>query len=200
MNTSTETPANLTGTMMTMHLPNTVPRNDPSALWRLQNDLLSRAESVLGQRDGSKKICQPQFTDEGPQLRNSPNMDGAWAELGRSGESDWPTVLYQMAHETVHLLDPICGVSNNLEEGVAVAFSLHVQPFYGVCISPSLPSYRDVLRLVRMLPENPLEAGKLVRQRIGALSSATPECLGELFPNVDRTILKALTDQFVRNA
>ncbi len=180
-------------------LPNTVPRNDPSGLWKLQNELLSMAECVLGRRDLSKQIYQPQFTDEGPQLRNTPNLDGAFAELSRAGESYWPTVVFEMAHETVHLLDPIPGNAKTLEEGVAVEFSLYVQVYYGVCIRPSLPSYLRASELVRLLPEGPLKAGRLVRERFGTLSSAKPESLGDLFPNVDGTILKKLTSPFVRN-
>ena len=46
--------------------------NDPAGLWALQLKLLAMAESVLGPRDASKKIYQLRFTDDGPQLRNTP--------------------------------------------------------------------------------------------------------------------------------
>ena len=69
-----------------MRLPETKPRDDRSGLWSLQVELLSMAEAVLGPRDISKKIYQPKFTDEGPQLRNTPNIDGAFVELSRFGE------------------------------------------------------------------------------------------------------------------
>ena len=165
----------------------------------MQLELLSMAESVLGPRDISKKIYQPKFTDEGPQLRNTPNFDGAFVELSRFGECYWPTVVYEMAHETVHLLDPIPGNSNNLEEGAAVAFSLDVQPSYGVSMRASIPSYRYALQLVRMIPGGPLEAANHVRRRYGALGSVTAQILEELFPNIDRAILSKLAEKFVRN-
>ena len=185
--------------MKTMRLPETKPQDDRSGLWSLQLELLSMAESVLGPRDILKKIYQPKFTDEGPQLRNTPNLDGAFVELSRFGECYWPTVVYEMAHETVHLLDPIPGNTNNLEEGVAVAFSLDVQPSYGVSMRPSEPSYHYALQLVWMLPGGPLEAANRVRRRYGALGSVTAQILEELFPNIDRAILSKLAEKFVRN-
>ena len=48
--------------------------------------------------------------------------------MSDNGRFYWPTVVYELAHETVHLLNPVfLGEANYLEEGVAVAFSLHGQ-------------------------------------------------------------------------
>ena len=172
-----------------MRLPATQPVNDPAGLWSLQLELLATAESLLGPREASKKLCQPQFTDDGPQLRNTPDLDGAYVELSRNGQRYWPTVVFEMSHETVHLLNPIPGHTNNLEEGVAVAFSLHVQPSYGISIPVSMPSYRYALQLVRALSGQPLEAAARVRRQAGSFSAATRQCLAELFPEVDGDIL-----------
>ena len=173
-----------------MHLPQTRPGDDPDALWALQMELLSKAEAVLGPRDASKKICQPQFADGGPQIRSTPNRDGAFVELSRHGESYWPTVVYEMAHETVHLLNPIPGNASYLEEGVAVEFSLMAQQSYDISIQePKMESYLKALLLVRMLPGGSLEAAKRLRQRIGALSDVRGEHLVEMFPQTDRSIL-----------
>ena len=180
-----------------MPLPATQPVNDPAGLWSLQLELLGMAESVLGPRDASKKIYQPQFTDEGPQLRNTPDLDGAYVELSRNGQRYWPTVVFEMSHETVHLLNPIPGNTNNLEEGVAVAFSLHVQPSYGINIPVTMPSYLYALRLVRALPGNPVEAAARVRRQVASLSAATPQSLADLFPEVDGGVLANLAGGFV---
>ena len=183
-----------------MQLPATQPVNDPVGLWSLQLELLAMAESLLGPRDTSKKVYQPQFTDGGPQLRNTPALDGAYVELSRNGERYWPTVVFEMSHETVHLLNPIPGNANNLEEGVAVAFSLRVQSSYGISIPVVVPSYLCALRQVQALLEDPLEAGARVRRQVGSLSAATPQCLAELFPEVDGGVLADLAGEFVRDA
>ena len=182
-----------------MQLPATQPVNDPAGLWSLQLELLELAESLLGPRDASKKIYQPQFTDEGPQLRNTPSLDGAYVELSRNGERYWPTVVFEMSHETVHLLNPVPGNASNLEEGVAVAFSLHVQSSYGISVRVAMPSYLCALRLVQALPESPLGAGARVRRQVGSLSAATPQCLAELFPGVDGSVLANLAEEFARD-
>ena len=184
-----------------MQLPQTSPRNDPVALWELQHNLLSIAEAVLGARDTSKKIYQPGFTDDGPHIRNTPELDGAFAELSRNSECYWPTATHEMAHETVHLLNPAPGNGNYLGEGVAVAFSVYVQTLFGLQPQPiGLTSYRHALELVGRLPNGPLEAARQVRAAVGALSQVTIQHLVDLFPNVDRETLSNLAAPFVRNA
>ena len=159
------------------------------------------AEFALGPRDLAKKVYQPQFTDDGPQIRNTPNLDGAYVELSRAGECYWPTVVYEMAHETVHLLNPFPGNTNNLEEGIAVEFSVTAQQSYDISIQqPSMESYLYVLQLVCMLPGGSLEAAKSVRDSVGALSDVTAQHLGELFPNVDKVVLNKLAERFIRIA
>ena len=159
------------------------------------------AESILGPRDSSKKLYQPQFIDGVPHIFNTKNPDGVIVRLSRNGECYWPTVVFEMAHETVHLLNPIPGNANYLEEGVAVTFSLSVQPLYGinVPVPPSETLYILALQLVAILPDGPLEAGRRVRERVGALSAVTMRDLEELFPSVDRAVLSKMAEEFVRD-
>ena len=182
-----------------IQLPEARPRDDPEALWTLQGELLSMAESILGRRDLTKKIYQPRFSDNGPRIRNTPNLDGAFAELSRAGECYWPTVVFEMAHETVHLLNPVPGNANHLEEGVAVAFSLRVQPSYSISIQPSIPSYLHASELASMLPGGSLQAARRVRDRFGALDGITAQHLRELFPSAGGVVLEKLCERFIRN-
>ncbi len=128
-------------------------------------------------------------------------MDAAWAELSRNGERYWPTVVFEMAHETVHLLNPIPGNTNYLEEGVAVTFSLSAQLLYGINVSvPSSEKlYLLALELVAMLPGDPLEAGRRVRERVGALGAARVQDLEQLFPGVEVSLLGKLVEEFDRD-
>ncbi len=184
-----------------MQLPQTSPKSDSVALWALQQQLLSLAEAALGARDTSKKIFQPAFADDGPHIRNTPALDGAFAELSRKSECYWPTAVNEMAHETVHLLDPAPGIGNYLCEGVAVAFSVYAQTTLGLHPQPiGLPSYRRALDLVCRLPNGPLKAARLVRTNIGALRLVTTQHLEGLFPDVDRETLSTLSAPFVRDA
>ena len=176
------------------------PREDPSALWSVQLQLLRLAEDILGQRDASKTKCQPVFADDGPYIRNTPNLDGAFAELSRKAEAYWPTVVNELAHETVHLLNPKPGIGNWLSEGIAVAFSYYAQRCYGV--EPqriNMESYRRSLELVSELPPSPLAAGRLIRVANGTLNNVTRSILETLFLSVDSGILTELCNRFERD-
>ena len=176
------------------------PREHPSDLWTVQLHLLRLAEKSLGPRDASKRIYQPVFHDDGPRIRNTPNLDGAFAELSRNSEAYWPTAIYELAHETVHLLNPKSGVGNWLSEGVAVAFSIYAQRCFSLepqCIG--MQSYRRALELVSELSGGPLEAGRSIRNACGALSSSTKGILEELFPDIAPELLAELTETFVRD-
>ena len=179
-----------------MQFPATNPVDDPAALWALQLELLGQAETVLGPRDRSKKVYQPQFTNHGPNLRNTPDLDGAFVELSRAAETDWTETVFEMAHETVHLLNPVAGNTNNLEEGVAVAFSLHIQPAYGINVRPGTTGYDHAHDLVWRLPGGPFSAGRRIRGEVGALNVTTPEMLCKLFPELGREVAMELTCPF----
>ena len=182
-----------------MNLPDTDPVNDPAGLWALQWQLIEIAERELGPRDRSITVYQPTFDDDGPFLRNTPNFDGAFVELSRNAEHYWPTAVFEMVHETVHLLNPVVrDAGNMLEEGVAVAFSLHVQPIYGFTMPVTMPSYAEAMRLAESLPGGALPGGRLIRESAGALSSATEELLGRLFPVLDPRIRARLAGRFNR--
>ena len=206
-----------------MNLPSTVPIDDPEGLWALQLHLLHIAEKIFGPRDPSLQSYVPQidegefltiltglelhpprFTDDGPQTNFDFDKKGIFAELSRNGERYWPTVLYELAHETIHLLSPVTmGTANYLEEGVAVAFSIHAQHLYsipGVSIQEPKKSnsnpYRIALTLVNELPKPLLVHASLLRQMAGSLSNVSSEHLLRLFPDIDVSLADALTCKF----
>ena len=173
------------------------PQDAPPALWALQQDLLALAEHLLGPRDRSKQICQPVFNHDGPFLRNTPHLDGAFAVLSLNAAGYWPTAIYEMAHETVHLLNPIAGETNFLEEGIAVAFSMYALDAYSLPpFETPVVSYTEALKLVRALAPDVFAAGRRIRESAGALSKATQRDLAILFPAVDRAILCRLSQPF----
>ena len=177
-----------------------LPGQDPVALWSVQLQLLRLAEGILGPRDISKTIYQPVFADDGPYIRNTPNLDGAFAELSRNAERYWPTAVYELAHETVHLLNPSLGIGNWLSEGMAVAFSHYAQQCYGMDTQDvGMASYRRSLLLVSELPPAPLSAGRRIRDACESLNNATPCILETLFPGVNPETLTQLCQPFERD-
>ena len=176
------------------------PREDPSAVWSVQLQLLRLAEDTLGPRDASKTICQPVFADDGPYIRNTPNLDGAFAELSRNAKGYWPTVVKELAHETVHLLNPKPGDGTWLSEGISVAFSNYAQRQFKLePQSINMPSYSRSLELVTELPPDPLTAGRRIREACGSLDNASQSILETLFPTADPETLTELCKSFERD-
>lgn len=177
-------------------LPSTIPKDDPAGLWWLQNLLLDWAEQLLGKREQSKKIYQPTFHENGPYLVNTPSLDGAFAVLGPGSARYWPTVVYEMAHETVHLLNPSTGYTNYLEEGIAVEFSICAQRMFGILDiqKPVSGYYWDALELVRSLPDGAFRSAHRIREAYVSLGSVTFAQLLILFPEHDSKKLRSISE------
>ncbi|GBL00182.1 hypothetical protein VH1709_contig00046-0006 [Vibrio harveyi] len=166
-----------------MDFSKALPINKP-ALWQLQKELLIEAEKLFGERDKDKVIYQPVWDTDGPHIRYTPSKDGAFAELSYSAKMNWRLAVYQLAHETVHLLDQHGGQQTILlEEGAAVRFSLDMMKKYGFSTEglPELLSYQEALSLFNALGSEPYEIMK--NCRIGSLE----------FNGIDSAVLKSET-------
>lgn len=183
-----------------MHFSETTrPDNDPQSLWKLQLELLAEAERLLGPRDGSLLLCQPNFAVNGPHIRHTPMRDGVFAELSPNAAGFWPTAVLELAHETVHLLNPVAGAAKYFEEGVAVEFSLHVADSWNLQdgVPHPLPTgYADALRLVSSLSGGTFSVAANVRESVVALDAVTTEILALLCPGTHQSTLSHLTQRF----
>ncbi|HAV1370543.1 hypothetical protein P7M41_22035 [Vibrio parahaemolyticus] len=151
----------------------TLQPTNKSALWQLQLELLKEAELRFGQRDSSKTIYQPSWDPDGPHIRYTPTKDGAFAELGYNAKSSWRLTVYQLAHETVHLLDQHGGErAIFLEEGAAVRFSLDMMIMYGFDTTglPSISSYQMALALFDGLGTDAYQVTKNARLKAGSFN------------------------------
>jgi hypothetical protein len=173
-----------------------LPEKSGVAVWQLQIFLLQEAEKIFGIRDTEKIVYQPTFSNndkEGPMIMNKHNSDGAWAQLSVNSKAYWPCTLYELAHETVHLLNPVLGNTNYLEEGVAVAFSIEMsESETNHPMTTEDPIYLEAYRLVKLLPNNMYESVKMIRDKCGSLGEASAADLIELFPGLDPQIIKQL--------
>lgn len=174
-------------------LPNSRPIEDPTGLWKIQCELMQEAENLLGPR--SKKLYQPSFDSNGPFVCNTPNLDGAFAKLSLNAKNYWPTVIFELAHETIHLLDPKVGNTNWFEEGIAVHFSLHAQKLYKCEIQfPERDAYQSAFSLVNDLTEAPFSLAKELRACAGTLFRVDLDILSKFLPNLNpETAQKAVS-------
>lgn len=179
-------------------IPTCAPRECPAELLRLQRILLAMAESELGPRGSARPIKRPLFNADGPRLWYTPEPNAVRIELSRNAEEYWPTAIYEMAHEVVHLLDPVSGYTNCLEEGVAVEFALHAQIALASprLLTPTDGAYREVLMMVRRLPWGALPTGRLMRDG-SPLSAATVQSLRDTDPTIPTELAEALSEKCI---
>jgi hypothetical protein len=184
-----------------LDFPSSRPDAEESAsfLWFIQNELLSRAESFFGSRDETKRIYQPIFRADGPILVNTNSFDGAYAALSFNAAGYWPTLVYELAHETIHLLDPVRGATNCLEEGVAVQFSILMsRTLTRHSMAPDSDSeYARVASLIDQLPQPLFNSIRLIRNSIGRLSAATPSDICSTQPSVSVALAHSLAKQCI---
>lgn len=179
------------------------PFDDPETMWQMQLELLALAEDIFGPRNPIYRLDKPLFRETGPTIRYGNTLRSVAVELSFNGRWYWPTIVFEMAHETIHLIDPVIGNSNYLEEGAAVAFSLHAQALYGLEVygreanGPQDEPYICALHLLHELPGDALEAAGRIRRETGPLSAVKPEELLNLFPDLDSQVADAMTARFL---
>lgn len=187
-------------------IPQTLPKDSPSDLWKLQLLLDQYAQVLFGPRSPQKKLYQPTFSieeDEQPHVINSKSEDGGWAQLSMNASTCWPTTVYELAHETVHLLDPRPAPpygkgSNWLEEGVAVEFSLHCA---GLICGATPPigdkKYNTARNLALKIGRNNFfEKCKKLRDECSHFADITIDAMKLHVPECDETAIKKLIKRF----
>lgn len=95
--------------------------------WTLSSrlgDMLYHAEKMFAERDKSFTILGIEFMETGPRIWYPRNNKSIVIQLTPDALNSEAIALYQLAHESVHLLSPSGSANANvLEEGVAVWFS-----------------------------------------------------------------------------
>lgn len=167
-----------------------------AVVWAIQNILLAHAEHLLGPRDPAKLIYQPVFRSNGPILINTPSFDGAFAALSPNAAGYWPALVYELAHETVHLLDPIPGYTTWIEEGAAVMFSVEMSArLTSHPMTPTATSvYAEAVSLISELPAPTFGSLRLVRTAAKRLSAVTSAQLITLFPDLPAATARRLAE------
>ena len=178
--------------------PTERPDASQSTMWSIQLNLLDEAERRPGSRDPSKQICQPVFGKGGPHIIVSFDFKQAYAKLSLNAAGFWPTAAYELAHETIHLLNPIVGPGTVLEEGVAETFALEMGESLGGFKQQSAACYTEARDSVAVLGPDIFMAGKMVRERCGSLNEINVAALQELFPNAASGLIEKLVGRFER--
>lgn len=175
-----------------------VPENEPTNLRHMQEEILCKAETLLGKRDRKYSLATPAFEADGPFIRV---IEDEWAVaiLSKNAAGYWPTAIWELAHECIHLLDPTIGNTNYFEEGIAVIFQEEMTPTLANVsqrVLVSSPHYVHAKNLLSRLPGTPFEAAKKMRLRLGPLRNVTMADLKAVFPSIRDTDAAELATTF----
>jgi hypothetical protein len=167
---------------------------------------LEKAEELFGPRDKSFTLLGTEFHD-GPNRVIYPNAnhDQIVILLSKEARGNHDQALFQLAHETVHVLAPVdVGTSTVLEEGLATYFSLtapdFADPTYARRSEASLTgkfrAYRDALNDVRaLLSVDPTVVAR-IRKANELFASVTPSRLCNVAPHCSTEVADRLTHTF----
>jgi hypothetical protein len=87
-------------------------------------DMLTYAEAMYGPRNQEYTILGIEFCDSGPRIWYPKSKNNIIVQLSFDALESETLALYQLAHESIHLLSPSgSSMANVLEEGLAVYFS-----------------------------------------------------------------------------
>ena len=163
--------------------------------------MLSKAEELYGRRDMDWTPIGVEFC-----ACNAPHI---WFPGGRKhvairltlrALNDWNEALWQLAHEIVHVLGPVEGNTNNLEEGIATHFALSV-PYYDTSrfrqsVEQTASPYSSPLRDYEALLQIDSGVIKKLRKQQSYLSLVTANQILDVLPSGDPTLAARLVDRF----
>jgi hypothetical protein len=165
-------------------------------------DTLKMAQELLGPRDKSYTILGIEFITQGPPSVWYPgNRKDIIIQLTTKASCDMRRALFQLAHETVHILSPTGGPyrATILEEGLATYFSLyylekiHIPVQRDYIDNPKYQSaYDDIVSLTKEYPDA-LEKIKNIRKDQPFISGITYEQLKQTFPKIGDQLAQRLT-------
>lgn len=167
---------------------------------------LELAEDEYGERDKSWTILGVEFSDE-MQPSNwypfFPERKNIIIQLSKNAANDKKRALFQLAHETFHVLSPNgTRAANYLEEGLATYFSIKATQEAGEAISPDYIAskhYREaydlILRLYHAYPDASQRIATF-RKRGKPLSTLTQAGISEMFPNIEPSLASKLAERF----
>ena len=185
--------------------------------WTLTTRLgyfLQKAEKEFGLRDKRWTILGVEFAAEGPPniwypFSSRKNINGEplnfiTIQLTKSSANDKKKALFQLAHETIHLLSPNSPKhkSTVLEEGLAAYFSIHALADTGVKINAQYIAskrYSQAYILVYQLYKLHPDAGarfKALRAKGHTFSDISKQELMLSFPKLDDKLANLLSQRF----
>lgn len=163
-------------------------------------EMLRKAEELFGKRDHSYTPLGIEFYGDIPMVWYPGNCKHIAIRLSLNAAFDSRRALYQLAHETVHLLSPTGGRNSiNFEEGVATWFSnFYLEQIGFVGMIPLVDSYERVLQLVKPFLDKDPYLVKRIREKQPSFHIMTVEDIRPEFSGLCEEKLEFLVTKFQR--
>lgn len=189
--------------------PGTKPAQSPLQMAELQEKLDLCAQQFFGPR--KKQLFSPEFVEGGPNVRNTRDETGGYAELSLNAAIYWPSAIYELAHEIIHLLDPRPGYPKGkgaswFEEGLAVHFSLYaleriVEPTISAYFLEHLKKNQKYYTAFKLFlefdeDEDVYSRARQIRQKAGHFSDASAHDFMTVSPSVHENSALKLAKSF----
>lgn len=160
--------------------------------------MLEMAEQRFGPRDKSFTILGFEFREGLSQIWFPGSRKKVIVQLDSSSMNDPNLPLFQMAHQTVHLLTPVSPADASvLEEGLATYFSKEYMALHlrGVWLTGDQKYDRAEVLARKLLLFN-ADAIKALRERISVISEATTQDILKICPSLSPQLAEQLVLPF----
>lgn len=180
-------------------IANPLPSGD-GYTWTLASrlgEMISDIEAQFGKRDRSWTILGIEFCDSGPKTWFPGDCGHIVIQLDLSAKEDPVQALFQLAHLSVHLLDPgVSSFATVLEQGLATHFSLQYIEQFNSNYTTSDTKYAAAARLTAQLLNINSIAIKELRSRGIKISQITASQLLAVCPKLPKSIALDLVTPF----
>jgi hypothetical protein len=144
---------------------------------------MSFAESCFGQRDMTYELRPPAFAPDGPYIMVWHEPKAVGAILSPNAANSWDVAIFELAHECVHMLNPVTGYTNHLEEGIATDFQLLITPVLTArVVTANMEKYLHARSLVEELGTDVIQIGRQIREQFGAFKAISSDDVAKLWP------------------
>ena len=163
-------------------------------------DILHLAEQEFGERDKSYTILGIEFVVSGrPQIWYPGNRKHIVIQLTKESLYDEFQAIYQLAHETIHLLSPSGNSNANiLEEGLATYFSEYYLTSLGQINWKTTNQWQQrALDLTKPLLSIDKDIIYKVRKIEPTISHLTKDHFYQVNPNISEELLSKLCSKYI---
>lgn len=160
------------------------------------SEMLIDIEKKYGDRDSEYTILGIELTDRGgPSYWLLNDCKHVIIQITENCLTNMDGALFQLAHEAIHLLNPLeCGTVNYLEEGLATYYSLSYPNSSYVCDDAKYQLASDLVRELLAYDDNIIK--KLRGSELKSLSSIRKEDILKIHPTINDELITKLTTNF----